>query len=39
MATGDNVLTGVAVGAECNIITNAETAYIGEVVENKEIGP
>ena len=36
MATGDNILTAISVGRECNILKNDQTVFSAEV-ENDTI--
>jgi cation-transporting ATPase 13A3/4/5 len=39
MATGDNVLTAISVGRECNIIDASSEVFLGDVrkVKGKEV--
>lgn len=34
MATGDNILTGISVGKECNIIPQDIEVFIGDLVKD-----
>lgn len=36
MATGDNIITAIAVGRECNIIHEYNKVFLGEFDEEKE---
>ncbi len=36
MATGDNMLTAISVGRECNIIEPDHEVFLGDVVLNKD---
>ena len=35
MATGDNVLTAISVGRECNLIEPDHEVFLGDLVKNK----
>lgn len=38
MATGDNVLTAISVGRECNIIDAATEVFLGDVKKDEASG-
>ncbi len=37
MATGDNVITAIAVGKECNIITDSVKVFLGDIKDNGKV--
>ena len=36
MATGDNVLTAISVGRECNLIEPDHEVFLGDIIKTKE---
>lgn len=37
MATGDNTLTAISVGRECNILSSKQKVYFGDIYDNRII--
>jgi cation-transporting P-type ATPase 13A2 len=38
MATGDNVLTAISVGRQCNIIDSQAEVFLGDIIKDKTSG-